>query len=103
MTPDCKFGTLAVNTVGSIPTRRSNTSQPVTFWPIQQILRQVFGVLVKNLVHASLIQLAEIARLERVQCEFESHERYLRQTKAVQEGIRNPVLMVFTYGNVLIT
>lgn len=51
-----------------------------------------------HLKYASLIQLAEMARSKRVKYEFESHERYLRQTKAVQEETRNPVSMVYTYG-----
>lgn len=35
-----------------------------------------FRVLVKNPVHASLIQLAEMTRSKHVKCESESHERY---------------------------
>ena len=35
-----------------------------------------FRILVKNPVHASLIQLAEMTRSKRVKCESESHERY---------------------------
>ena len=44
---------------GPIPSLGAKTSQPKALRPIQQILRQVLSVLVKNWLHARLVQLVE--------------------------------------------
>lgn len=44
---------------GPIPSLGAKTSQPKALRPIQQILRQVLSILVKNWLHARLVQLVE--------------------------------------------